>query len=176
LALVVMVLVAVIALAGWFVRAPAVYQPIEFPHRVHLELESSRLDCASCHEGAETRLVAGAPSTESCLSCHSGETESAEVRKLQAYGDAGDEVPWRRVWRLTDDIFFSHRQHVAIAGIACQTCHGDIGALDRPPVRPLRTLSMADCTTCHATWRWPAETPSVIASRPIAADCNACHR
>jgi hypothetical protein len=175
--------VVVVALGGWWVWGePAVRQPIEFPHRVHLELDDSRLECKSCHEGVETRLAAGVPATSQCLSCHSGETESAELRKLQAYGDDDREVPWRRVWRLSSDVFFSHRTHVAMAAIECQTCHGPMETLDQPPARALKKLTMSDCIACHERWQWPDETagsarqPVRLAATPVSVDCNACHR
>lgn len=168
---------AVVVLGAWLASGQsAIRQPIEFPHKVHLELDRPKLECKSCHETVETARVAGRPSTEKCLSCHSGETDKAELKKLDAFADSKKEIPWTRIWHLPDDVIFSHRQHVAIAQMECRTCHGDFASLERPPARPLKTLSMAECIACHERWRWPADTPEVIASRPIAADCNACHR
>lgn len=165
----------IVTFGAWLASGqPAVRQPIEFPHKVHLELEDSKLECKSCHETVETARVAGRPSTEKCRSCHSGETDKPELKKLEAFAET--EIPWRRIWRLPPDVIFSHRQHVAVARMECRTCHGDFASLERPAPRPLKTLSMAECMACHERWRWPADTPEVIASRPIAADCNACHR
>jgi predicted CXXCH cytochrome family protein len=170
-------LLAVAALAGSQLRGEsAVRQPVEFPHKAHLELKEQKLECKSCHEGVATKIAAGRPSTKKCLSCHSGETKSAEEKKLQAFGEKKTEVPWQRLWRLPPDVFFSHREHVTVAGVECKTCHGDMASLDRPPARALKTLAMAQCTGCHDQWRWPKDTPKAIASRPIAGDCAACHR
>jgi predicted CXXCH cytochrome family protein len=159
---------------------PAVRQPIEFPHKKHLELG---FKCTSCHQGAEKGLVAGRPPTQLCLSCHSGgETKSLEVKKLRVFGEKGQEVPWRRVWRLPSHVFFSHRAHVASAKVKCQTCHGPMETLDRPPARPLRTLTMNDCMDCHEKWKWPEKNgkkgakPVNLVVRRISNDCLTCHR
>lgn len=157
---------------------PAVKQPIEFPHKAHLELKDPKLTCTSCHERAEKDAVAGRPAMQRCLSCHSGgEAKSAEEKKLRAFGEKGGEIPWKRMWRLAPDVFFSHRIHVA-AKIKCQTCHGPIETLDRPPARALKNLKMADCIGCHEQWQWPVEARPrrVAASRKITNDCGACHR
>jgi hypothetical protein len=171
------VLAAAIAAGALWLLADggAVSQPVAFPHKAHLELKDRKLECRSCHEGVETRLAAGRPATRKCLSCHSGETRSAEERALQTLGEQG-EIPWRRVWRLPPDVFFSHRDHVAAARIECRACHGDMAGLTRPPERPLRTVSMEQCIDCHARWQWPQGAPEAVAARRPATDCAACHR
>ena len=100
-----------------------------------------------------------------------------------AFGEKGGEIPWRRVWRLPPHVFFSHRSHVVAAGVKCQTCHGPMETLDRPPGRPLKQLAMSDCIGCHEQWRWPdegvargAELARVPTARRVSTDCNACHR
>jgi len=163
---------------GW--GEPAVTQPVQFPHKAHLELEDPKLTCTSCHDRAEKDAVAGRPSTQKCLSCHSGgEAKSAEEQKLQAFGEKGGEIPWRRVWRLPPGVFFSHRIHVA-AKIKCQSCHGPMETLTRPPARALKKLTMNDCVGCHERWEWPKEKQielvKVTAVRRVSTDCNACHR
>lgn len=170
--------------AGWgLLVEPAVRQPIEFPHKAHLELKDQKLTCTSCHERAEKGAVAGRPSTKKCLSCHTGgEAKSVEEKKLQAFGEEGREIPWRRVWRLPFHVFFSHRTHVAVAKVKCQTCHGPMETLTRPPARALKKLRMDDCIGCHERWERPRETkekqtePVKVAVRQVSTDCNACHR
>jgi predicted CXXCH cytochrome family protein len=128
--------------------------------------------------------VAGRPSTKKCLSCHSGaQAKSAEEEKLQAFGENGREIPWQRVWRLPPHVFFSHRVHVAVAKVKCQTCHGPMETLTRPPPRPLKALTMDDCIGCHERWQRTPEAPApgtdrvkVVAARKVSTDCNACHR
>jgi predicted CXXCH cytochrome family protein len=179
-----LVSVALLAWGGWgFLVEPAVRQPIEFPHKTHLELKDPKFECMTCHDRAEKSPVAGRPSTKKCLSCHSaGEAKSAEERKLQAFGEEGGEIPWKRVWRLPSHVFFSHRTHVAVAKVKCQTCHGPMETLSRPPGRALKKLTMNDCIGCHEQWEWPKEKEKGMASVKVAAvrrvstDCNACHR
>ena len=167
-----LVVAILLAWGGWALLAePAVRQPIEFPHKAHLELKDSKLDCTSCHEQAVKGAAAGRPSTKKCVSCHaSAKTKSAEEKKLDALAANGREIPWRRVWRLPPHVFFSHRTHVALARVKCQTCHGPMETLTRPPAHALKTLGMNDCIGCHEQWRWPRE------ARRVSIDCNTCHR
>ena len=167
---------------GFWWGEPAVKQPIEYPHKTHVE--KLKLPCTSCHQRAEKDAVAGRPSTALCLACHAGgETKSEEVKKIRAFGEKGQEIPWKRVWRLPAHVFFPHRIHVAVAKVKCQTCHGPMETLDRPPARALKTLAMNDCIGCHEQWKWPQETKegrpgpvSLAGGRRISTDCNACHR
>jgi hypothetical protein len=171
--------VVVIGLVAWAVyeiRAePPVEQPIEFPHRTHVELN---LECTSCHDRADRDAVAGRPPTALCLSCHAGDDGSPEIRKVQAF-EAGGEIPWRRVWRMPSHVYFPHRTHV-VAEVPCQTCHGPMETLDRPPARPLKKVTMDDCIACHEKRRDGGERRAgpvaVVAARAISTDCNACHR
>ena len=165
--------VLAVALLSWgglsLWAAPDVTQPIQFPHKTHLDLN---LQCTNCHERAEKDAVAGRPPTALCLSCHAGGDGTGEVKKVQAY-EKGGEIPWRRVWRLPRHVFFPHRTHVVVAKVPCQTCHGPMETLMKPPARPLRTLAMDDCIGCHEKASAPAEK---AAARPRSTDCNACHR
>jgi len=191
-------LVAAFLLAwGWvFLVESAVKQPIEFPHKAHLELKDPKFECTTCHDRAEKGAAAGRPSTKKCLSCHSsGEAKSAEEKKLQALGENGGEIAWQRVWRLPPHVFFSHRTHVTRAKVKCQTCHGPMETLTRPPARPLKKLTMNDCIGCHEQWQWPKEARetktrgaaagpeerdrepvTAAAVKRVSTDCIACHR
>ncbi len=161
-------------LAWW--RGPVVTQPIQFPHKTHVEMN---MECTTCHDRAEKDAVAGRPPTELCLSCHAAGDGKGELQKLQAYADGGD-IPWRRVWRLPRHVYFSHRRHVAIAKVKCQTCHGPMETLTRPPARPLRTLAMKDCLECHEQWKVrvanAATSDAHFTVRSVSTECTSCHR
>lgn len=169
-----------VALFSWgglaFWREPAVTQPIEYPHKTHLELG---LRCTSCHDRAEKDAVAGRPPTALCLSCHAGSDGQGEIKKLQMF-TSGGEIPWRRVWRLPRHVLFSHRRHVVGAALKCQTCHGPMETLAKPPPRALRTLTMSDCIGCHEEWPARFGTAAAPAAAPpvqrVSTDCTSCHR
>jgi len=160
-----------------------VSQPLpSFSHQRHLAPDVVNGKCTVCHGQALTGAAAGRPPTRLCLGCHLMiEPASEDQRRLRAYGSAGQEVPWRRVWRLPAHVVFSHRSHAGSAGLDCAVCHGAMGERSQALQRPLQTLTMKQCVACHAAW--PATTPMATAapvSAPVAApptiECNACHR
>lgn len=164
---------------GWV--ESGIRQPIAFPHKTHVDMN---LPCTSCHVRAETDAVAGRPPTALCMGCHAGgETTSEEIKKLRAYGEKGQEVPWKRVWRMPSHVFFPHRIHVTGAKISCQTCHGPMETLTKPPTGPLVKLTMDSCMACHeislraerAKKKDVAHTASV-GRLQLLNDCNTCHR
>jgi nitrate/TMAO reductase-like tetraheme cytochrome c subunit len=70
---------------------------------------------------------------------------------------------------------------VTVAQIKCQTCHGPMETLSRPPVRPLKQLAMEDCIACHErrlaqTSKVNAVQPTRAAAQRVATDCITCHR
>jgi len=164
---------------GWV--ESGVQQPIAFPHKKHAAELS--LPCTTCHQRAEKDVVAGRPPTGLCLGCHmAGDSKSEEIKKLKGYAEKGQEVPWRRVWRLPAHVFFPHRVHVTNAQISCQTCHGPMETLERPPTSALKELTMDDCIACHAERKLTKVSegktaqPTRLASLRLSADCIVCHR
>jgi hypothetical protein len=89
-------------------------------------------------------------------------TESPEEAKIQEYAKENREIPWKKLSRTPDHVFFTHQRHVVGAALECETCHGKIGETVKPPSKPLKTLSMNDCMDCH--WESGADN-----------DCLACH-
>ncbi len=172
LMVVIAVLIVVVAYrAGWVEPAPR--QPVQFPHKTHVEMN---LECTSCHDRAEKGREAGRPAIAVCLTCHNGQDGQGEIRKVQMFGERGVEIPWRRVFRLPPHVYFPHRPHVVVAKVKCQTCHGPMETLTRPPDRPLKRLTMNDCIGCHESWQRPAGDVQLVAARRLATDCTTCHR
>ncbi len=132
-------------------------QPVAFSHRQHAELG---VRCADCHPGAAKSERAGLPDAARCLVCHrtigSG---SAEVQKLAGYQAKGGRIPWLRVYRVPEFVFFSHVSHVG-AGVECQSCHGPVAARD--VLEKEVSTSMTACMNCHA-------------ARRVSNDCHFCH-
>jgi len=125
-------------------------QPIKFSHKIHAGQNGT--DCLYCHSSAETSKSAGIPSGSVCMNCHlivrngtrSGAFEIAKV--IEAY-EKGESIDWIRIYNMPDHVYFNHSQHVGVAGLACQECHGPVEEMDR--VIHLKDFSMGWCINCH---------------------------
>ncbi len=145
---------------SWTFRS--VDQPLAFNHRLHVEDVGA--DCTDCHLYALTGVRATIPNIQSCVDCHPESlTESAEEARLIEFIEAGQPIPWKKVYWVPDHVYFSHRRHAALGEIACGVCHGPVGARDQPVTRALVEMSMDACMNCHE------ETDA-------SNDCIACHR
>jgi hypothetical protein len=183
---------ATLLLAGCRVGTQQGYapeQPIAFSHATHAGLYE--IDCQYCHSGAERSRHAGVPAASVCLNCHAQvKVDSPEIRKLAALVRTDAPVRWTRVHRLPDFAFFSHASHVS-AGLACQSCHGDVQTMVR--VQQRETMSMGWCIRCHRDIKTEGrEAPVPLATIAInrlpeiekspprhlqpPTDCSACHR
>ena len=178
------------AVCGWLVFPKALYraeaQPLEFNHKVHKEKAGS--DCAGCHELGADGQFTGIPKLESCAMCHAEPQGStpAEKQLVEHYVKAQREIPWKVYSRQPDNVRFSHAVHTRLAGLKCESCHGDHGMSEHLPLfygnrisgesrniwgprmiraglRPGEGMKMADCESCHA-------------ERGVAAGCLGCHR
>jgi hypothetical protein len=95
------------------------------------------------------------------MSCHrTVATDREEIKKLTAHYEGKKPVEWARVYALPDFIYFSHKRHVK-AGVACDSCHGDVSAMLR--IRRVRNLQMGWCVSCHRM-------------RNAPMDCWTCHK
>lgn len=132
-------------------------QPIPFSHKIHAG--QLKMDCRYCHTSVEKSAHASIPPTSTCINCHSpldkatGTPELAAVHptspKLKALHDSwekGDSVPWVKIHRLPDFVFFNHAVHVN-RGVSCVTCHGRIDKME--VVHQAKDLSMTWCVDCH---------------------------
>jgi len=138
-------------------------QPIFYSHQTHIE---AGIQCLYCHTQATRSTIAGIPSVERCMGCHSAiATEDETVQQLAAYWERGEPIPWLRVNNQPDFVYFSHRPHLG-AGLNCETCHGNIGAMDE--ARPVQRMDMGWCLECHE------EQEAAHVTRLV--DCMACHK
>ena len=136
--------------------------PIAFSHKV---MVGAGVNCLFCHSGALKSPVAGLPSVQKCLGCHSViAATNPEIQKLAGYAQRGQPIPWPRVNTLPRFVYFSHEVHVAAGGLNCERCHGDVSqmALDQPVVR----MNMGWCLECHA------QQPNADQLK----DCSVCHK
>jgi cytochrome c551/c552 len=148
-------------------------QPIFYSHKVHAGV--NQINCLYCHGNAMESKHAAIPSVNVCMNCHKTITEykgdplyrkdgsevngTAEIAKLYSYAgfdpknaDAWDPskakpVKWVKIHNLPDHVYFNHSQHVKAGNVQCQTCHGEITAMDE--VKQFSELSMGWCVNCH---------------------------
>ena len=91
--------------------------------------------------------VAGVPSVELCVGCHRVVTpNSPQVQQLMTYWNNKQPIPWVRVYRVPDFVYFSHQMHIA-ADVNCASCHGNVAAMER--IAEAQPLTMGWCLGCH---------------------------
>lgn len=125
-------------------------QPIKFSHKVHAG--DAKIDCKYCHSTAEYSKSAGIPSMDLCMNCHILIREGThsgkfEIAKIFDATENNKPVQWIRIHNLPDFVFFSHAQHVTVAKIDCQKCHGQVQNMDITSQHS--DLSMGWCVNCH---------------------------
>ena len=169
-------MLATVLSVGWFTQpdrfsrgfAPA--QPIPFSHQLHAG--QMQIQCLYCHSGASRSRVAGVPAVETCMNCHRvTKVDSPDIKRLTAAWQSGEPVVWQRIHKLPQHVFFDHRPHVT-AGIACQTCHGQVQDMDR--VSQQMSMRMSNCLGCHRDPHAALPAGSSIQRGP--ENCGACHR
>jgi mono/diheme cytochrome c family protein len=131
-------------------------QPIAFSHKLHAG--SYEIDCKYCHTGVMKGKSANIPSPNICMNCHTQiKQDSPEIQKIYSaigydvvtasYTGKQKPIEWVRIHNLPDLAYFNHSQHVNVAGIECQTCHGPIQEMD--VVKQYTLLTMGWCIDCH---------------------------
>ena len=146
-------------------------QPIHYSHRIHAG--DNKIECKYCHSSARVSKHSGIPSLNVCMNCHKsiGEVADAtlaegkeygvdynkEIQKLykavgwdadkQAYTGKSEPVKWVRIHNLPDFAYFNHSQHVEVAGVACQKCHGPVEEMEI--MYQYSPLTMGWCINCH---------------------------
>ena len=154
-------------------------QTIHYSHKIHAG--DNKIDCNYCHSSARKCKTSGIPSLNVCMNCHkniaeyTGEEDLAngytkefytnEIKKLyqavgwdeanQSYTGVTQPVKWTRIHNLPDFAYFNHSQHVTVANIDCQKCHGPIQEMEI--VEQFAPLTMGWCIDCHRTTNVNAE-------------------
>jgi hypothetical protein len=146
-------LVAVLGLAGTYYYAMPSYtrvgyaptQPVPYSHAWHVG--QLGMDCRYCHTNVEDSPHANVPATGTCMNCHSlVAAKSPLLAAVRSSWSDGDAVPWERVHRVPDYVYFNHSVHVR-RGVGCVSCHGRVDEM--PVVVHAKTLSMGWCLGCH---------------------------
>lgn len=145
-------------------------QPIHYSHKIHAG--DNGIDCKYCHSSSRVSKHSGIPSLNVCMNCHksiyevapttateeySKEFYDAEIQKLydavgwddqaQQYTGKTKPVKWVRIHNLPDFAYFNHSQHVSVAGLECQTCHGPVEEMEI--MYQNAPLTMGWCINCH---------------------------
>ncbi|PRX57709.1 c-type cytochrome [Flagellimonas meridianipacifica] len=152
-------------------------QPIHYSHKIHagdnkIECKychsSARVSkhsgipslnvCMNCHKSIyEYTGNPEGPSDEDLANGYTNEFYTAEIKKLykavgwdeenQRYTGESQPVEWVRIHNLPDFAYFNHSQHVSVAGIECQTCHGPVEEMEI--MYQYSPLTMGWCINCH---------------------------
>jgi hypothetical protein len=135
-------------------------QPIAFSHAKHAG--EFQIACQYCHSGVRRGPHAYIPSVQTCMGCHQlVAATKPEIVKVREAWQSKQSIPWMKVNRVADFVYFNHYPHIA-KGIDCKTCHGDIAAMEE--VRPAIELNnMTFCVDCHR-------------QNKASIDCYTCHR
>ena len=128
-----------------------VAQPIAYSHKKHVAMG---LKCAGCHTMPGDGFLATYPKETVCMGCHASvKTDSPEIQKLAAFAAKKEAVPWVKVYRVPDIVWFNHAVHVKEAKTECSTCHGDVG--QRDVLFQEKSTSMNSCMACHSQHEAP---------------------
>jgi len=145
-------------------------QPIAFSHALHAG--TMRIDCTYCHTAVTVSPSATIPAVSVCMNCHTvARKNRPEIIKLTRYYEEGVALPWKRIHKVPDFVYFNHSIHVN-RGIGCAECHGDVRSMD--VVQQVADFTMGACLDCHRN------APQRLAGIPGIAkgpeNCYACHR
>jgi len=152
-------------------------QPIHYSHKVHAGdnkidckycHSSARVSktsgipslnvCMNCHKSiSEYAGNPEGPSQEDLENGYTNEFYTGEIKKLykavgwdeenQKYTGESKPVEWVRIHNLPDFAYFNHSQHVSVAGVECQTCHGPVQEMEI--MQQFAPLTMGWCINCH---------------------------
>jgi len=135
-------------------------QPIAFSHAKHAG--EFQIACQYCHSGVRRGPHAYIPSVQTCMGCHQLVAATRpEIVKVRQAWEGKQSIPWMRVNRVADFVYFNHYPHIA-KGVECKTCHGDVASMEelKPP---FGLNNMTFCVDCHR-------------QNQASIDCYTCHR
>ncbi len=172
---IVLLLVSAYLMFGYFMQVGVdqgyqPIQPIHYSHKIHAG--DNKIDCNYCHSSARRSKTSGVPSLNVCMNCHKSISEVAEdtatpeyskefydgeIAKLydavgwdaenMQYTGETKPVRWVRIHNLPDLVYFNHSQHVTVAGVECQKCHGPVEEMEI--MEQFSPLTMGWCINCH---------------------------
>ena len=152
-------------------------QPIHYSHKIHagdnkIECKychsSARVSkhsgipamnvCMNCHKSIyEYKGNPEGPTQEDLANGYTNEFYTKEIKKLykavgwdeenQKYTGETQPIEWVRIHNLPDFAYFNHSQHVSVAGVECQTCHGPVEEMEI--MYQYSPLTMGWCINCH---------------------------
>lgn len=154
------VAVCALTLAGCERQETGPRQPIAFSHAKHAG--EYQIACQYCHSGVRRSAHAYIPSLQACMGCHQlVAATKPEIIKVRQAWENKQPIPWMRVNRVADFVYFNHYPHIA-KGVECKTCHGDVASMTelKPP---FALNNMTFCVDCHR-------------QNQASIDCYTCHR
>ena len=190
-------------------------QPIHYSHRIHAG--TNQIECKYCHSSARKSKHSGIPSLNVCMNCHKNISQvgdetyqegiaeyqidyNKEIAKLydavgwdvdnQRYTGESKPVKWVRIHNLPDFAYFNHSQHVTVAGVECQECHGPVEEMEI--MYQFSPLTMGWCINCHRETNVKLESneyyakihetlskeydfPTLTAAQNGGLECGKCH-
>lgn len=166
---------------GFNALGPVVEQPIEFPHNTHAG--QMGIDCMYCHTYARRSAVSGIPRLDKCMGCHNlieSVKDKPRIKKLFAYWENKQAIPWKKVHDLPDFVRFNHERHIQRFVFqqgrptreACGFCHGDVASMTT--ARRVKALSMGWCVSCHQKDHVQSVADQKTSNGPN--DCWQCHK
>lgn len=178
-------LLSVLFFLGYSTRgqAAAPAQPIAFSHQIHTG--QYKIDCQYCHADARRSEYAGIPSVSRCMGCHKiTAADRPEIQKLASFFSKNEPIPWVRIFKVPEYVYFPHKAHVR-AAVTCQTCHGPVETMAVVAAKTGQTLTndllnlvglapapppltMGWCVECHTRTNAKDGTKAPL-------ECATCH-
>jgi c(7)-type cytochrome triheme protein len=128
---------------------------IKFSHKLHITDVGA--ECSACHPAAATSKLSSdnlRSAHDQCATCHEEQVgNNCDFCHTNPENITPRPAPTR-------EVLFSHQQHLAMEGVACQTCHAGLETVELSTVQNMPT--MTTCTTCHN-------------NRKATNTCESCH-